>query len=96
MFFQNGYHRLTTEWQGEGKSLDVVNDGENNKLQLANTGNYSGQHWKITPENGYYRLTTEWQGEGKSLDVVNDGENNKLQLANTGNYSGQHWKITPI
>jgi len=27
--------------------LDVVNDGTNNKLQLADTGNYSGQLWKI-------------------------------------------------
>jgi len=46
----NGYYRLTTKWQGDGKSLDVVNDVINNsKLQLAATGNYSGQKWKITP-----------------------------------------------
>ncbi|MCF7993580.1 MAG: RICIN domain-containing protein [Chromatiaceae bacterium] len=92
----NAYYRLTTQWQGEGKSLDVVNEGRNNKLQLADTGNYSGQFWKFTPINdGYYRLTTQWQGEGKSLDVINDGTNNKLQLADTGNYSGQFWKLTP-
>ena len=91
------YYRLTTKWQGEGKSLDVVNDGKNNKLQLAKTGKYSGQYWKISPMgNGYYRLTTKWQGEGKSLDVVNDGKNNKLQLAKTGRYSGQYWKISPM
>ncbi len=91
------YYRLTTAWQGDGKSLDVVNDGTNNKLQLAATGAYSGQLWKITPiGGGYYRLTTAWQGDGKSLDVVNDGTNNKLQLANTGSYSGQMWKISDL
>ncbi|MCY0094633.1 RICIN domain-containing protein [Hoeflea ulvae] len=93
--FDNGiYYRLTTMWQGEGKSLDVVNDGVNNKLILADTGNYSGQYWKVTRlDDGSYRLTTQWQGEGKSLDVVNDGTNNRLQLADTGNYSGQHWRV---
>lgn len=33
-------------WQGTGKSLDVINDDQNNKLQLANTDNYSIQYWK--------------------------------------------------
>ncbi|AKI01036.1 hypothetical protein IMCC20628_02337 [Hoeflea sp. IMCC20628] len=93
--FDNGiYYRLTTMWQGEGKSLDVVNDGVNNKLILADTGNYSGQYWKLTElDDGSYRLTTQWQGDGKSLDVINDGTNNRLQLADTGNYSGQHWRV---
>jgi hypothetical protein len=93
--FDNGrYYRLTTMWQGDGKSLDVVNDGVNNQLILADTGNYSGQYWKFTNlGGGYYRLTTQWQGTGKSLDVVNDGVNDKLILAETGNYSGQHWRI---
>lgn len=93
----NAYYRLTTQWQGDGKSLDIINDGVNNKIQLADTGNYSGQFWKFTPlGNGYYRMTTQWQGEAKSLDVINDGKNNRLNLANTGNYSGQFWKITPL
>ncbi|HRH40477.1 MAG TPA: hypothetical protein PKY82_02445 [Pyrinomonadaceae bacterium] len=95
--FDNGYYRLTTQWQGEGKSLDVINDGENNKLQLAKTNNVTGQFWKITPiGNGYYRLTTQWLGENKSLDVINDGVNNKLQLAATTNASGQFWKIEAV
>ncbi|MBC7777248.1 MAG: RICIN domain-containing protein [Phycisphaerae bacterium] len=92
------FYRLTTQWQGDDKSLDIVNDGKNNnQLQLAKTGNYSGQYWKITPiSGGYYRLTTYWQGDDKSLDVINDGKNNKLHLAKTGNYSGQYWKITAL
>tara|TARA_R110002020_G_scaffold150446_3_gene327180 strand:+ start:5041 stop:5604 length:564 start_codon:yes stop_codon:yes gene_type:complete len=88
------YYRLTTQWQGDGKSLDVVNDGANDQLILADTGDYSGQYWKFTwLGDGYYRLTTQWQGEGKSLDVVNDGTNDKLILADTGNYSGQNWRV---
>jgi hypothetical protein len=97
VFEPNRYYSFSTAWQGEGKSLDVVNDGKNNQLQLAQTANVSGQQWKITDiGGGYYRLTTAWQGENKSLDVVNDGDNNKLQLAQTADVSGQHWKITDI
>ncbi len=96
-FDSNSYYRLTTQWLGDGKSLDIVNDGTNNQIQMADTGAYSGQQWKITSlGNGYYRLTTQWLGNGKSLDVVNDGTNNKLQMADTGDFSGQFWKFTKI
>ncbi|CAF4341831.1 unnamed protein product, partial [Rotaria sordida] len=60
-FNPNIYYRLTTQWQGDGKSLDIVNDGTNNRPILAATGALTGQYWKITPiGNGYYRLTTQW------------------------------------
>ena len=93
----NYYYRLTTQWQGDGKSLDIVNDQAKNTPALANSGNFSGQFWKLTPlGDGHYRLTTQWQGDGKSLDIVNDGKNNNRPvLANSGNYSGQMWKISP-
>jgi len=95
--FGDGFYRLTTAWQGEGKSLDVVNDGVNDKIQLAKTSSASGQFWKITPVGrGFYRLTTKWLGEDRSLDVVNDGANNRLQLAKTGDFSGQFWKIESV
>jgi len=93
----NKHYRLTTKWQGEGKSLDVINDGKNNKLHLSKSGNLSGQHWKLTPVvDGYYRLTTQWLGAEKSLDIINDGKNNKLQLSNSGDLPGQYWKLTPL
>ncbi|MBC7909816.1 MAG: RICIN domain-containing protein [Pyrinomonadaceae bacterium] len=97
-FDSQTYYRLTTVWRGDGMSLDIVNDGQNNdQLQLSKTGKYTGQYWKITPAgNGYYRLSTEWRGEGMSLDVINDGQNNdRLILAVTTDASGQYWKITP-
>ncbi len=99
VFDAKSYYRLTTKWRGDGKSLDVVNDGKNNnQLILAKTGKFSGQFWKITSLGaGYYRLTTQWQGEGKSLDIVNDRKNNNQPiLADTSNYSGQFWKIIKV
>ncbi|MCE2895036.1 MAG: RICIN domain-containing protein [Flammeovirgaceae bacterium] len=42
------YFRITSLWQGDGKSLDVVNDGNNRELILNSTGDYSGQFWKLT------------------------------------------------
>ena len=94
---QNAYYRMTTKWQGTGKSLDVINDGKNNNVHLAKSGGYTGQFWKFTSMgNGYYRMTTKWQGTGKSLDVINDGKNNNVQLAKSGGYTGQFWKVTPI
>lgn len=94
--FGNGYYRITNRSIGDSTSLDVINDGANNKLQLAASGPQTGQFWKITPVgNGYFRLTTKWLGESRSLDIVPDGANNKLRLADTGDFSGQFWKLTP-
>ena len=45
----NGWYRITSKSQ-PGKSIDIINDGkENNLPQLADTGNWSGQLWKLTP-----------------------------------------------
>jgi len=44
----NDYYRLTVKVLTDKKSLDVVNSGpSSSKLQLADTGNYTGQFWKI-------------------------------------------------
>lgn len=92
----NAWYRLTTEFQGECKSLDVINDDKKDKLHLAPTDDVSGQHWKLTPVgDGYYRLTTMFTGPGKSLDIINGGNQDTPTLAPTGNYLGQHWKLTP-
>ena len=91
----NGYFRLTTQWQGEGKSLDVYKDkAKHKKLWLEASNNHAGQAWKIQPVgNGYYNLSTQLLGEDKSLDVLSN-TNNKGGLMETGDYSGQLWKIT--
>ncbi|MBU8899477.1 RICIN domain-containing protein [Corallococcus sp. M34] len=87
-------YRLTTLWQGEGMSLDILNDGKANNVPiLAKTGNYSGQMWKLTPEaNGFYRLTTEWRGASLSL-ASTDG--NRLLLMASAPVPEQRWKLNP-
>jgi hypothetical protein len=41
---------MTTQAQGDGMSLDIVNDGGANNIPiLAKTGNFSGQMWKVVP-----------------------------------------------
>ena len=93
----DAYYRITSYWQGAGKSLDIVNDGTNDHPWLGDSGPYSGQFWKLTPVGGgYYRLTTQWLGTGKSLDIINDGKNNQPVMSNSENYSGQLWKLTPL
>jgi hypothetical protein len=93
----SGFYRLTNKWLGDGKALDVVNDGTNDKLQMADATGASGQSWKLTPVgDGYYRLTTKWLAADRSLNVVNDGTNSKVNLARSENVTGQFWKITPV
>jgi hypothetical protein len=44
----NGTYRLTTQAQGDGMSLDILNDGKaNNTPIFAKTANYSGQMWRL-------------------------------------------------
>lgn len=96
-FDPNATYRLTAQFTGPEKSLDVINDATKDKVQLSKSGNYQGQIWKITPlKDGYYRLTNTFTGTEKSLDVINDASKNKLQLAKSGEFTGQYWKITPI
>ena len=91
--FPKKSYRLQTQFTGNERCLDIVNDGDNNQLTMADCGNYSGQLWSIKKAGGYYRLQTQFTGNKKCLDIVNDGDNNQLTMANCGNYSGQFWKI---
>ena len=88
-------HRLQTMFTHSDKCLDVVNDGTNNQLQMADCGNFSGQLWTIdsTSNAPSLRFRNLFTGTNKCLDVVNDGTNNQLQMADCGNFSGQIWKV---
>ncbi len=96
--FGKAYFRMTTALDEQETSLDVINDGQNNKVKMAATSNVTGQSWEITPigKTGYYRLTTQWQGKGKALDVINDGKNDQVWLAPTEDVTGQYWMLTDI
>ena len=89
------YYRLTNSFLGADPSLDVIPDGSC-RLRMAQTGNYSGQFWKLVDQGGgTYALRTAYLGDCFSLDVINDGTNNTPWLAATGNYSGQFWTLAP-
>ena len=94
VFNSNSFYRLTNKWQGDGKSLDILNDGNIDQPILGNTGNFSGQSWKINKvgENTY-TLTTEWQGDGRKLDCT-EGNHNRPVL-NEADGPSATWMITP-
>jgi hypothetical protein len=96
VFDETIWYSFTTECLGIKKTLDIVNDGTNNKLIMVNTGDYSGQYWKIkTLGNGSFRLTNKWLPDNKTLGIINDGTNNQLIMADWGNYPEQIWEIKP-
>lgn len=83
------WYRLTNQFLGEGRSLD----SDESEPYLAESGDYSGQYWKLTPlDDDYYRLTNEFLGEDKSLD----SDENAPFMGESGDYSGQYWKLTPL
>lgn len=88
------YYRLTTVWQGEGMSLDILGDGKADNVPiLARTRGVTGQFWKLTPEaNGFYRLTTQWRGT--SLSLANTAGNRPL-LVKSAAVPEQRWKLVP-
>jgi hypothetical protein len=89
------WYRLTNMFLGDGRSLDTYSNGDNDPF-MGNTGNYSGQYWKITSlGGGYFRFTNMFLGDGRSLDTYSN-DNNQPFMGNTGNYSGQYWNITPL
>jgi hypothetical protein len=89
-------YRFQTQFTGNTKCLDIVMDGINDRLTMADCANYFGQLWSIEYTKGSYRLRTQLTGSNKCLDIVNDGNNNKLTMANCGNYTGQFWIIKPF
>ncbi|KAI9433416.1 carbohydrate-binding module family 13 protein [Russula earlei] len=89
------YYRLTNGYNGPSWSLDVV--GGTTDLNIAHTGNFSGQYWKLVPISGSskFYLRTMYKGDEYSLDITNDA-NKTPHLAATGNYSGQMWTLKSV
>lgn len=87
------YYRLTNAFNGPSWSLDVVRDTTD--LNIAHTGNFSGQFWKLVPVSGSpvkFYLRTMYKGDEYSLDITNDS-NRTPHLAVTGNFTGQMWTL---
>ncbi|KAI0404706.1 hypothetical protein F4802DRAFT_217573 [Xylaria palmicola] len=92
------FYRLHALALGEARSLDVVNDNgvASVGVQMAATGNYSGQFWRFDqwPDHaaGTYRLSNNFTGPGKYLDVHDDTLHLHLSLTRS---AGQRWTLNP-
>jgi len=93
----NGTYGISNRLIGVSHSIDVINDGVLDKIQLAATAMVSGQEWTVTPlENGYCVLTNNFTGSEIALDIRSDGDQSEPMLSAIGDFSGQHWKLTPV
>ena len=93
---QSGYYRLKPYPTGSTRSLDVINDNgvNSNQVDLAETGNYSGQFWQFGKwSDGTYRLSNTFTGPSVHLDVYSD--THKAFLG-TDDHSGQHWHMKSV
>ncbi|WP_373543168.1 RICIN domain-containing protein [Chamaesiphon sp.] len=83
---------------GSGYCLDIINDGDNNKLTMARCANVSEQRWSLTASETnpqLYRLQTPFTGTDNCLTTIDDGKNNRLTIAKCSNALGQLWSIIP-
>ena len=91
-------NRLRNTLTGTGSCLDIINDGDNNKLTMARCANVSGQRWSLTASETNpqaYRLQTPFTGTDNCLTTIDDGNNNRLTIAQCSDAPGQLWSITP-
>src|SRR6266516_2479527 len=90
------YHKLSTQFRGQGMKLDVFNGGpKNNLTRLEPDQDVSGQFWRfVNNGDGTFRLSTLFRGPSMCLDVFNGGpNNNQPHLVNCANFTGQFWNI---
>ena len=81
----NTYYRLSTQLQGDDKSLDIIKGENYDKPALAKSDHSNGQMWKITAI------------DNRSLGLADDSTTNDgPMLVVTTNHAGQQWKITAI
>ena len=87
------YYKLFPKDVNLFRALDV--NPPDNICHLAQTGNLSGQLWRIAPAgNGFFTLSTQFRGPDMCADIFNGGPNDaQVHLTRRGNLSGQSWLI---
>jgi hypothetical protein len=93
---QDFYYKLSTQFRGIEKKLDVFNGGpKNNLTHLEPDQNVSGQFWRLRKNaDGTFRLSTLFRGPEMCLDIFNGGpNNNQPHLTSCENLSGQSWRL---
>jgi Ricin-type beta-trefoil lectin domain-like len=82
------YYRLTNDFLGQGKSLDVYNDGSY-RLRMSESADSPGQLWQLVDRgDGKYSLRNAYLGNSYSLDVINYGKKDTPCVAESGHYTG--------
>ena len=98
----DGWYRLKTLFQGEGKCLEGNRFAPDATLRggafMDTCQNVSGQLWKLEPQgDGWYKMKTMFQGDGKCLEGNRFAPDATLGGAafmdNCQNVSGQLWKF---
>jgi Ricin-type beta-trefoil lectin domain len=95
---QVNQNRLRNTLTGSSYCLDIINDGDNNKLTMARCGNFAGQRWSLTASETNpqaYRLQTPFTGTDNCLATIDDGKNDRLTIAQCSDAPGQLWSIIP-
>ncbi len=97
--FGKGFYRLTNDSLKNTKSLEILNDGKKDKIQMGKTGTFTGQYWQITAvKEGHYRFTTKLLGETKALALVVEDDKMLLRLVKVNSKEDglQLWNIEPV
>lgn len=92
-----GGARMTNQFTGPNKCLDIVNDGRNNRLILAQCGNYTGQSWIAFDSDdleGYGFFKTAFTGPNKCLEA--DSRTGQVYMTDCASVPGQHWTLSPM
>jgi len=90
--------KMFNDSTGSSKCLDILNDGQKNKLVMRKCkGDATGQQWLKVPNQNYkdtYYFQNNLSGSNMCLDILGDGTKKYLTMANCGKMSGQQWSYT--
>lgn len=95
---ENGFHRITNRWIGDGYSLAVKNDGVFNQLELAPSADQTSQRWMLTTlDDGYCQISSEQLGAELVLDVDSTNPEEMIwMISSVGESDGQHWELAQL
>jgi M6 family metalloprotease-like protein len=91
------YYKLTNQYTGPNRAVDVNGDGSGN-LMIADNTDVWGQEWRfvLVGAGPKYALRTSVLGDAFSLDVRNDKgvDSTGLNISPTTGASGQYWTLS--
>jgi Ricin-type beta-trefoil lectin domain len=95
---QSEQNRVQNTLTGADRCLDIVRDGKNNRVTMAQCGNVAGQRWSLVASETNpqaYRLQTPFTGTNLCLGTSNDRQDNRVRMAACNNTPRQLWSIAP-